>query len=310
MAPRFKEVLMILQHKFVLTLTLALASASAHADSLVYVLTDSAQFGTVNLGTGAFNPIGPGIPVGGTGLVQGPGGTFLTLSFNGNLTSINPSTGTASIVGATGLADCTLTSSPCGLHSANVLGKLGATVYATDFAQNLYSVDTTTGHATLIGATGIPAVTFIPHDLVPGDPDGSFYIYDESLFSSGGNLYMDFDTGTFDPTTFTPTPVIAANLYQINPTTGAATLITPNMFGLAAINDVNGTAYAFDLPDSQIVTLNLSNGNTSVVSNTDPNAGLINGASVAATPEPASLALVGTGLAAMAAVIRKRRSLS
>lgn len=300
---------MFLHRKLVLTLTLALASASAHADSLVYVLNDAAQFGTVDVTTGAFKPIGPGIPVGGTGLVQDPSGNFLTLSFAGDLTSINRTTGVASLVGATGLADCALLSSPCGLHSANGLGHLGANLYATDFANNLYSVDPTTGHATLIGATGIPALPFIPHGSVPGDTDGSFYFYDETMFASAGKLYIDFDTGIFDPTTFITTQEIAPNLYQVNPATGLAALITSIPFGLGTITDVGGTAYAFDIPDSTIVSLNLKNGKTTFVSNVDPNAGIIDGASVAATPEPASLALVGTGLAAMAAAIRKRRSL-
>ncbi len=297
---------MILQHKLALALTLTLITAAAHADPLVYVLNDSGQFGTVDLGAGTFNPIGPDIPVGGTGLVPGPAGSFLTLTFTGDLDSINRTTGVASLVGATGLADCSLPSSPCGLNSANVLGKLGSNLYATDFAQNLYSIDPATGHATLIGATGIPAVTFIPHDPVPGDPD-SIYIYDEGMFSSGGNLYMSFDTGTLDLTTFTPTQVIAPDLYQINPITGAATLITSFPFGIGAINDVNGTLYAFDIPTSQVVTLNLSNGNTSFVSDLDPAAGIIDGAAASPVPEPTSLALVGTGLATIAAAIRRRQ---
>jgi hypothetical protein len=297
---------MILKHKLTLALTLALTTAAAHADPLVYVLNDSGQFGTVDLGAGTFNPIGPGIAVSGTGLVPGPAGSFLTLTFTGELDSINRTTGVASLVGATGLADCSLPSSPCGPHSANVLGHLGANLYATDFAQNLYSIDPATGHATLIGATGIPAVTFIPHDTVPSDPN-SIYIYDEAMFSSGGNLYMDFDTGTLDLTTFTPTPVIPPELYRINPITGAATLITSIPFGLAAINDVNGTVYAFDIPTGQIVTLNLSNGSINVVSDVDPAAGIINGAAASPVPEPTSLALVGTGLATIAAAMRRRQ---
>jgi hypothetical protein len=297
---------MFLQRKFVLALTLAL-TAAAHAGPVAYVLTDGGQFGTVDYGTGSFNPIGPGLTVSGGSLVQGPAGTFLTLTFAGDLDSINAVTGVASLIGPTGLADCTFTSSPCGLHAANGLGQLGSNIYATDFAQNLYSVNLSTGHATLIGATGIPALTFIPHDTVAGDPN-SIYIYDESMFSSGGNLYISFDTGTLDLTTFTPTPVIAPELYKINPVTGAAVPITAIPFGLSAINDVGGKAYAFDIPDGQVVTLNLSNGHTTYVSDTDPSAGIVNGAA-SPVPEPTSLALVGTGLATVAAAIRRRRSI-
>jgi PEP-CTERM motif len=299
---------MILQHKLALALTLALSTAAANADNLVYVLGDGGQFGTVNLSTGSFTPIGPGISVGSGGLVQGSGGNLLSLGFNGDLNSITPSTGALSVVGATGLGDCSLPTSPCGLNSANIIGKVGSNLYATDLANNLYSVNPTTGAATLIGPTGIPGLPFIPHAPVPGDPDGSFYIYDESLFNFNGNLYANFDTGIFDPTTFTPTPLIAPELYEINTLTGLATAITPTAFGLGTITNVNGTLYAFDLPLGSVVTLNLADGSISHVSDTDPTAGLVGGATAAASPvpEPASFALVGTGLAAIAAGIRRR----
>src|SRR5690348_7101867 len=101
---------MILRRKLVLALALVLSTAAANADNLVYVLGGSGQFGTMNLSTGSFSPIGPGIPVGTGGLVQGPGGTLLTLGFNGDLNSINPTTGALSTVGATGLGDCSLPS--------------------------------------------------------------------------------------------------------------------------------------------------------------------------------------------------------
>ncbi len=53
---------MILRHKLALALTLALTAAAAKADPIVYILGDSGQFGTVNLSTGSFTPIGPGHP--------------------------------------------------------------------------------------------------------------------------------------------------------------------------------------------------------------------------------------------------------
>jgi hypothetical protein len=298
---------MILQHTLVLSLGLALSTAAANANPVVYVIGDSGQFGTVNLSTGSFAPIGPGVSVGTGGLVPGPGGSLLSLGFNGDLNSINPTTGVLSVVGATGLGDCSFPTSPCGLNSANILGKVGSTVYATDLANNLYSVNSSTGAAKLIGATGIPALPFIPHATVPGDPDGSFYIYDESLFDYAGKLYANFDAGIFDPTTFTPTPLIAPTLYQIDTLTGLATTIAPTAFGLGSITDVDGTLYAFDLPLGSVVTLNLADGSTSYVSDTDPSAGLVGGSTAASpTPEPNSLVLVGSGLAVIAAAVRRR----
>lgn len=299
---------MILQHKLVLAFTLALSTAAANADNLVYVLGDGGQFGTITLSTGSFTPIGPGLPVAAGGLVQGSGGNLLTLGFNGDLNSINPSTGALSVIGPTGLGDCSLPTSPCGLNSANIIGKVGSKLYATDLANNLYSVNPTTGAATLIGPTGIPGLPFVPHAPVAGDPDGSFYIYDEVLFDFNGDLYANFDTGIFDPVTFTPTPLIAPELYKIDTTTGLATSIGPTAQGLEGIANVNGTLYAFNLPLSTVVTLNLADGSTSYVSDTDPAIGLVTSATAAASPvpEPASLALVGTGLATIAAGIRRK----
>jgi hypothetical protein len=299
---------MILQQKLALALTLALSAAAANADPLVYVLGSSGQFGTMNLSTGSFTPVGPGISVGTGGLIQGSGGNLLSLGYGGNLNSINTATGVLSTIGATGLGDCTLPSSPCPSNSPNMIGKVGANLYATDLVNNLYSLDPATGAATLIGATGIPGLPFIPLAPVPGDPDGSFYIYDESLFDYGGKLYANFDTGTFDPVTFTPTTLIAASLYQIDTVTGLATTIAPTSFGLGVITNVNGTLYAFDLPTNQVLTLNAADGSTTFFSDYDPAPGLILGAADASpVPEPASLALVGSGLAAMAAAIRGRR---
>jgi len=297
---------MILHRKLVLALTLALSTAAANADPLVYVLGGSGQFGTMNLSTGSFTPIGPGISVGTGGLVQGPSGTLLSLGFDGNLNRINPTTGALSTVGATGLGDCSLLTSPCGSNSANIIGKVGSNLYATDLANNLYSVNPTTGAATLIGATGIPGVPFIPLSPVPGDPDGSFYFYSESLFDYGGNLYANFDTGMFDPVTFTPTQLIAPELYEINTLTGLATTITPTTLGLTTITNVNGTVFGFAFT-GQVLNLNMTDGSTTYVSDTDPAVGLVGGATAASpVPEPASLALVGSGLAAIAAGIRRR----
>jgi hypothetical protein len=205
--------------------------------------------------------------------------------------------------GATGLADCTTPASPCGPTSANTLGGLAGTIYATDFNNNLYTVNPLTGAATLIGSTGIPAVPAIPGST---NLDGSTNISFESLFGAGGKLYATFDAITLNASFTAITVVISGNLYQINPSSGIATLIGPTAETLLGDVDVNGTTYTFNNWKGQVVTLDLTNGNTSVVSSLGSSGfgEIICGASP--TPEPASLALAGIG-ASMLLVSRRRR---
>ena len=72
--------------------------------------------------------------------------------------------------------------------------------------------------------------------------------------------------------------VIAAALYRINTTTGAATKVADTDFGLITITGVNGVIYGFSGTNGQVVTLDVTNGNTNVVSDLDPSLGLIGGA--------------------------------
>lgn len=281
-------------------LSLIMFTASCLADS-VYVIGGSGHFGTIDLATGNFAPIGPEVPEGSTGLVMGPNGSLLTLAVSGNLNSINPATGVTSFVGATGLGDCTTPASPCGPNSADNIVRFGSAFFATDLANNLYTINPSTGAASLLGATGIPP---LPFKLLATNPDGSTNAVDQTLFASGGKLYATFDAITIDFSTFTITPVIPASLYQIDPLTGIATVIGPTALNLSAAVDVNGAVYAFNAASSELVKLDLTNGTTSFVSTVDPSAGLISGASP--VPEPGTNLLVGMGVIAAAAYGRKR----
>ncbi len=95
----------------------------------------------------------------------------------------------------------------------------GGTLFATDLANSLYSVDPLTGAAKLLGPTGIPP---LPFKLLSTNPDGSTNLFNETLFGAGGNLYATFDAFTIDFATFTKKTVIPAALYQIDPKTGVA----------------------------------------------------------------------------------------
>jgi hypothetical protein len=69
---------------------------------------------------------------------------------------------------------------------------------------------------------------------------------------------------------------------------------------------LNGTIYGFNGVTNQVVTLDVTNGATSFVSNIDASAGLISGAAPG-VPEPASIALAGIGMACI--VFCRRRHL-
>jgi hypothetical protein len=270
------------------------------------------QFGTIDLTNGAFSLVGPGTPVGDTGLVAGPNGSLFTLTVSGDLDSINPATGLSTVIGPTGLGDCSMPPvSACGPNSANNLGELEGVLYATDFANNLYSVNPATGAATLIGATGIPDVPAVPFSA---NPDGSINLFDSTLFGAKGKLYATFDAFNLASDGVTVTSLVPDELYQIDPLTGVATLISSAPLQLTAATDVNGTVYAFQAGFNaanpfpgfgQLVTLDLTNGTTNFVSNVDPTAGPIFGAAPGPTPEPSSLALFGVGIAVIRTV-RKR----
>jgi hypothetical protein len=259
---------------------------------LVYVIsagiTGNGQFGTVDLNPGAYQQIGPIEPDGYFGLASGPSGSLLSLTYGGNLVSINPATGVSTQIGATGLGPCVTPSPSCLPTSAFSLGGFGGNIYATDFANSIFVVNTSSGAATLLARnSGIPASPFV---LGSQNADGTLNLSDEAIWQSGGKMYATYDAWVFDPTSLTVTSVaVAPKLYQIDPTTGIAAVIGPTALGIGGVVDVNGTDYAFDDFTNQILALDLANGSTSVVGTFDPSAGVIQRA--APVPEPSSLTL-------------------
>ncbi|MDQ2668038.1 MAG: PEP-CTERM sorting domain-containing protein [Gemmatimonadota bacterium] len=283
------------------------ASAISAAAQSAYIVDAAQRFGTMDLATGQFLAIGPGLPQGTTGLTTGAHGSLLSLTFSGDLIEIDPSTGVTRLIGPTGFTDCSTPSSPCGPKTGSTLTGFRGAIYATDFQNNLYTLNPLTGAATLVGATGIPAVPF-----TPGFPtaDGTLPFYDQALFSVGDALFSTFDAAILDFETGDITSVIAPSLYQINAFTGRATRIAATALGLHAALGVGGIAYAFDSHFGTVVTLGLTDGQTREVSSFgDPGEFIITGATVATTttPEPASVGLVGLGLVVIGAYRRRVR---
>ncbi len=279
---RFHSLTAAAQLSLTVSLVLVLFAASASAAPLVYVVTVSQQFGTVDLANGHFQPIGSPTPDGMSNLMWWKDGSLLSLTTTGSdvgsLVKVNPATGEESVIGQTGLG-----------FNAFDLGEVRGKLYLTDFSNNIYSIDRETGIATPIAATGMPPDPNIPFTY---NDDGTFNLCDEGLYSVGGKLYATFDSYAIDPTQNPPTIAhvwVSPALYQIDPFTGAATFLAQTDLQLGALVEVDGKFYAFrqvitgfadgfPLAHSQVVTLDLKTGKTNPVSDVDAGPGPVFGA--------------------------------
>ncbi|MBV9503938.1 MAG: PEP-CTERM sorting domain-containing protein [Acidobacteriia bacterium] len=295
-----------------LTIALAVslvAISKSQADPMIYVvsagLTGNGVFGTIDLNSGAYQQVGPGEPDGYFGLASGANGSLVSLTYASNLDSINPTTGIPTQVGATGLPGCVVPDPSCSPNTAFDLGGYEGKVYMTDYSNNLYVVDPSTGSATLISnKTGVAPFPFVPGTQ---NADGTYNFVDQALWEGNGNLYETYDAFVFDPTTLSATSIVVApELYQIDPLTGQAHAIGSTDLGIGAVTVVNGVSYALDDLTGQIETINLSTGNTAGLSSFDPSAGVIQGA-VTATPEPSTAALTTAGAIVLLFLGQRRR---
>ena len=88
--------------------------------------------------------------------------------------------------------------------------------------------------------------------------------------------------------------------------TGFTTVVGPTTQALTAVTEVNGTFYAFDVGTQQLLTLDLANGQTSLVTDVNPVLGYIEGATP--TPEPFSIELAGIGIIGLILCRLRKRS--
>lgn len=270
----------------------SLLVASASAAPSVYVVTLSQQFGTVDLASGQFTPIGSPTPDGMSNLVWW-NGSLLSLATTGAnagyLVNLNPATGDETVLRA-----ITVNGQPLGFNAFD-LAKVGGRLYVTDFSNNLYAVDFATGDATPVGHSG-GTTGLRPDPNIPftTNIDGTFNLCDEGLYGFDGKLYATFDSYAIDPTKTPPTRAheyMSPYLWQIDPRSGAATFVANTEWQVSAIVGVEGKFYAFEsvfdgfdfgigfpISHAELVTLDLKTGKTHKVANIDASLGPIFGA--------------------------------
>ena len=254
------------------------AFASAQRTYVVSAgLNGSGVFGTVDLTTGAFQQLGPVEPDGYFGLAHGWFGTLVSLTYAGNLVSINPRTGVPTQIGPTGLGACVTPSPSCGPTSAFSLGDFNGRIYATNFANSIYVLDPGTGAAKLLAEnSGIPPSPFV---LGSQNQDGTLNFGDEAIWESCGKFYATYDAWVFDPVTLSVAEIVVAPaMYEIDPRTGRATMVGSTTLGIGGVVEINGKNYAFDDLTGQILELDLKSGSTTPVANFAAAAGVIQGA--------------------------------
>ena len=273
------------QHKTILIAALVgaiLTPSMARAGSIAYVTNFIGQFGTIDLGSGTFTPLGPGTPNSLDGLGGQPGGPFYGVdSVTGHLIRINPN-GTFLDVGDTG------TGANVGPNGVSISSSLtNGALYGLDFSDNLLSFNHTTGAATLLGAVS---------GLAPSEQ-----IYMGNLFTSlAGNatdlfFTLEIPTGPL---------AIAPTLYDINPLTRTSTSkLLVGISNVIGSGWINGKVYGFT-GDGKIVTIDTNTGVATLVatydSSFDPTGPPLTGIfGAVATPEPGTFALAGLALLAL-----------
>jgi PEP-CTERM motif-containing protein len=113
------------------------------ADNIAYMGTVSGEFGTVDLNTGDFTPLGnSGVTLAGMAVANATlyGSSYHTST--GSLYKIDPTNGSLAVIGTSSL-------------DIDDFGSTTSGLFAVGLDRNLYSINATTGAPTLIGPIGV-----------------------------------------------------------------------------------------------------------------------------------------------------------
>jgi hypothetical protein len=244
---------------------------AAHASD-IYIVDNNARFDTITTG-GVLTNIGSTLDASGAPIVLGDIGVNSSGEVYGfgwtkgssadtNLYKVSTFDGSLTTIGDTGLT------------FAGGTFRSDGTLFGGATNGNFYSINTTTGAASLIGALG----TFT---------DGDF------TFDDTGTLYMTGGGGS---------------LYTVDTSTGAASLVGPAAGGLFGLTFYRGTLYGWGF-DSKVYSIDRSTGATTYLadySNDGRFLGTYGADTAPGVPGPAAVIPMAFGLAATALKRRKR----
>ena len=236
------------------------------------------------------------------------------------LVAINSQTGVGTVVGSLGISGAIpLAFSPNGtLYTVANAFPPGSTAI-----ERLAIINPATGQATLIGSPFPFRVGIMPLAV---SPTGTIFAAGTAPGSPLANALLTINAATGQPALVGPFGVtgmmdfaFAPNgtlygatqtaLYTINTSTGAATLVSNFSGGSMVMGitfDAAGNLFATDFSaQSSLYSVNPTTGAATLIGQTG--VPFVHSADVNPIPEPATLVLLGTGLAGVAAKVRRRR---